>query len=220
MIQVHTTPLRMFNSLFLRLVVPVLVLWTVVVLSSPVPTGGGVAATTQHIPMPVQIIITGKGSPDEHWRCRTGPLVLHASIDRETWDKYPTFEEREKQKLVLQIGQNSPKVKFSPPPEIIELGELKDGVSEEKILEEGKVILGWKRMPYIVTTPGGTCMDFIRMELELFLEEKYIDERVFEAFMKYYKKEYTGAASVAIGKGPVLWSPPDVVTIPGSSTSG
>ncbi|KAJ3711750.1 hypothetical protein C8R42DRAFT_334699 [Lentinula raphanica] len=81
MTQVYTTPLHMFNSLFLRLVVLVLVLWTVVVLSSPIPTGRGVAATTQHTLISVQLMITHRGGEYEHWWLKTGALIFDASTD-------------------------------------------------------------------------------------------------------------------------------------------
>ncbi|KAJ3769065.1 hypothetical protein FB446DRAFT_749451 [Lentinula raphanica] len=209
----------MFNSLFLRLVVPVLVLWTVVVLPSPVSTGhGGVAATTQLTSKSVQLMITSQGGEHEHWWYRAGPLVLHAYIDYKTWKEHPTFDSRKG--LFLNIGQSTPNVKFSPPPVVIELGELKD---ESKLMDEGKRILEWK-MPLSVTKPGGTCMDFGRMVFEDFVQKNIIDEGVLNQFMTVYKERYIEVASVVIGKGsaaePVTWSFPDVVTIPSSSASG
>ncbi|KAJ3757079.1 hypothetical protein EV360DRAFT_71451, partial [Lentinula raphanica] len=74
---------------------PVSVLWTVVVLSFPIPTGRGVAATTQHTPISVQLMITHRGGEYEHWWLKTGALIFDASTDEETWISHPTEKDKE-----------------------------------------------------------------------------------------------------------------------------
>ncbi|KAJ3769064.1 hypothetical protein FB446DRAFT_791734 [Lentinula raphanica] len=205
----------MFNSLFLRLVVPVLVLWTVVVLSFPIPTGRGVAATTQHTPISVQLMITHRGGEYEHWWFKTGALIFDASTDEETWISHPTEKDKEDVSLRIDQIRLDPGARVDPEPEIVELGKMKEHVTVGQVIEAGKEILGWGQMRLNVVTSGGTCMDLPRMGLELLKKKDYIDQGVMDTFMKVYEKEYTPVSGRVIKKE---LRPPSTVTLPSSTT--